>query len=560
MTATPLQRAGSAPRTPLMRLGDRAFGRLLRLPPATTDYTVTRGLRVPMRDGVELLTDHYAPTTSSPAGTLLVRAPYGRGMPGSLMNCRVYAERGYHVVLQSTRGTFGSGGLLEPGRREVEDGSDTVAWLREQPWFTGRFGTLGPSYLGFTQWALLVDPPPEMTAAVISVGPHDLSWAAWRTGSFALSDFLSWSHLVTKQERGGFLADLARQQTAQRRMRAVLKALPPRDAGRAMLGDGAPWYEDWLDNHDVTADYWRPVNLTVALEKARIPVLIFTGWQDVFLDQSLHQYRRLRDRGVDVALTVGPWAHMDVGGRGSGMLIGETLDWFGEHLTGTTASRRASPVRICVTGDTQWRDLPDWPPAFGEKVLYLRPGAALGDEPPPADAAPSRFTFDPADPTPTIGGRFLSVVAGYRDDSRLADRADVLTFTTSPLTEALDVTGTPVIELAHSTDTGFADVSVRISEVDADGRSRNVSDGYVRLDGESPSPLRITLDPIAHRFCVGSRIRLLVAGGSHPRFARNLGTGEPVATGSRFTTSTHVLAHGQGGTSRLILPVATGAP
>ncbi len=53
---------------------------------------------------------------------------------------------------------------------EIADGADTVEWLRHQPWFTGSFATIGLSYLGFTQWALLADPPPEMKAAVITVG------------------------------------------------------------------------------------------------------------------------------------------------------------------------------------------------------------------------------------------------------------------------------------------------------------------------------------------------------------------------------------------------------
>jgi putative CocE/NonD family hydrolase len=543
-----------------MRFGDRALGRLLRLPPATTDYTVTRGIPVPMRDGVELLADHYAPSASSPAGTLLVRAPYGRGLPGSLINCRVFAERGYHVVLQSTRGTFGSGGEFDPGRQEVDDGADTVAWLRNQRWFTGRFGTLGPSYLGFTQWALLADPPPEMAAAVITVGPHDFSSAAWGTGSFALRDVLGWSHLVAQQESGGLVREFILQATAQRRLGPTLKALPPAQAGRAMLGDGAPWYESWLEHSDPNADYWRPANVTAALDKVQIPVLIISGWQDVFLEQSLQQYRRLRDRGVDVALTIGPWTHMQVSGSGARIAVGETLDWFAEHLSGTTSRRRTSAVRIAVTGEEHWRDLPDWPPPSKEKILYLRPDAALGVEPPPADASPSRFVYDPADPTPTIGGRLLSPEAGYHDDSRLADRNDVLSFVTPLLSDGLEVIGTPLVELTHSTDTGYADVFVRISEVDSRGRSRNVSDGYVRLERDLASPLRITMDAIAHRFRAGNRIRLVIAGGSHPRFARNLGTGEPLATGSRFTSSTHVVSHGEGGVSRLILPVATPAP
>src|SRR4030095_16218528 len=46
----------------------------------------------------------------------------------------------------------------------------------------------------------------------------------------------------------------------------------------------------------------------------------------------IEQYARLRERGVDVALTVGPWTHIDLAGRGAGVVARETLDWFEEHL------------------------------------------------------------------------------------------------------------------------------------------------------------------------------------------------------------------------------------
>lgn len=105
-----------------------------------------------MRDGVELLADHYRPLTPTPAGTLLVRAPYGRRFPFTIFFGSIYAARGYHVVFQSVRGTFGSGGTFTPMVNEVADGIDTAAWLRKQPWFTGTFATIGLSYLGFTQW------------------------------------------------------------------------------------------------------------------------------------------------------------------------------------------------------------------------------------------------------------------------------------------------------------------------------------------------------------------------------------------------------------------------
>ena len=107
--------------------------------------------------------DHTA--TSSQNGTILLRGPYGRSRGGQSGRQVVRQRWAYHVVFQSCRGTFGSGGTFEPMVREVDDGHDTVEWLRGQPWFDGRLATLGLSYLGFTQWALLMDPPAELRTA-----------------------------------------------------------------------------------------------------------------------------------------------------------------------------------------------------------------------------------------------------------------------------------------------------------------------------------------------------------------------------------------------------------
>ncbi len=166
------------------------------------------------------------------------------------------------------------------------------------------------------------------------------------------------------------------------------------------------------------------------------------------------------------------------------------------------------------------------------------------------------FTYDPTDPTPTIGGRLLSQgMAGRREDSALAGRADVLTFTGPALTEPLEVLGAPVVELAHTSDNPNADLFVRISEVDRRGRSRNVSDGFVRLDpAASAGVVRLPLEPNAHRVRAGSPIRLLVARGSQPPLERKLGTGEDPATSST-TAPSHRTITLAGGASSLVLPV-----
>lgn len=508
-----------------------------------------------MRDGVRLLADHYRPLTDSPAGTLLVRAPYGRRFPFTTLFAGIYATRGYHVVFQSVRGTFGSGGEFTPMVNEVDDGRDTVAWLRVQPWFTGTFATIGLSYLGFTQWALLADPPPELAAAVISVGPHDFAESSWGTGAFSLNDFLGWSHMMAHQEDPNPVRAIVRQARAGRQVAAATMALPVGAAGRQLLGAGAPWYESWLQPPDEDPAQWARLAVPEALDRAAVPVLLISGWQDLFLDQTLAQFRRLRERGVTTALTVGSWTHTQLMRNGAPVVLRETLDWLDTYLAGRPSAPR-SPVRVHVNGapGRGWVDLPDWPPRTGERVLYLRAGGGLA-EVPGADGRTSTFTYQPADPTPTVGGRLLSDKGGYREDSALAVRADVLTFTGDPLPAELYSVGVPVIELAHHSDNPHHDLFVRISEVDSAGRSRNVSDGFRRYTPASVGPVetvRIELDAIAHRFAAGSRIRVLVAGGSHPRFARNLGTGEPTETGQTMRASTRTVRHDE--RSRLILP------
>jgi putative CocE/NonD family hydrolase len=208
-------------------------------------------------------------------------------------------------------------------------------------------------------------------------------------------------------------------------------------------------------------------------------------------------------------------------------------------------------VKIFVTGAGQWRDLPQWPPATREYNLYPSAAGSLDEDPAPDDAR-GTFTFDPARPTPTVGGRLL-MGGGYTYDSALALREDVLCFTGPVLTSPLEVFGSPFVELAHTTDNPHADLFVRLSEVGPEGRSRNVSDGYLRLDTSTANGLiRVELDAIAHRFSAGKRIRLVIAGGCHPRWERNLGTGEDPAFSSRMAPSRRTIALSA---SRLVLAV-----
>jgi uncharacterized protein len=438
---------------------------------------------------------------------------------------------------------------------EVDDGADTVAWMREQPWFDGRFATYGPSYMGFTQWALLMDPPPELVTAVVMVGPHDFRSAVYPGGAFSLNDFLGWSNQTSRQEEHGLLRGLTADFTESRDLARTRQDLPLLDAGERLLDGRASWYRDWVTRRDPDDHFWAPMQLADALERVQVPVLLQTGWQDLFLPQTLEQYQRLSERGVDVGLTVGPWTHISMMTKGGRRIVTEALGWFAEHLGGDGPRTRAAAVSVFVTGADQWRDLAAWPPPATQRVLHLQPGGALDDEPAPSGSE-ATFTYDPADPTPSIGGRLLDPRdGGYKDDRELAQRPDVAAFTSTPLAAPLDVLGAPGVMLAHRSDNPHADLFVRLSEVIPDGSSRNVSEGFRRLEpGEADGPVRLELDAIAHRFSAGNRIRVVIAGGSHPRWERNLGTDGDPATSSRTAPSKRTI---ELATSHLELPIPT---
>src|SRR5215469_1015041 len=172
------------------------------LPAPSGKVRVERGIRIPMPDGTYQVADRYVPQTETGCPTLLVRSPYGRGFPYDFMYGGLLAEQGFHVVLASCRGTGGSTGHFEPFTGEAADAQATVAWLREQEWFNGSLGTIGASYLGFTQWALAAEPPPELKAMVVQVRSDNFYNFLYPGGAFALEATLTGVASMVSQSRG----------------------------------------------------------------------------------------------------------------------------------------------------------------------------------------------------------------------------------------------------------------------------------------------------------------------------------------------------------------------
>ncbi|MGO8888953.1 MAG: CocE/NonD family hydrolase [Streptosporangiaceae bacterium] len=539
----------------------RVARRLAReLPPARCGVGWIPRLEVPGAEGVTLLTDHYVPLTDQARGTILVRTPYGRGFPWAHLYGVAFAEQGFHVLLQSCRGTGGSTGRFEPFRNEAADGQATVAWLRGRDWFTGRLGTIGSSYLGYVQLALACDPPPELKAAVIQVGLHDPAAIVYPGGVFALINVLS-ATAATFSSQGLLRATRAVVRLSLGYKRAA-RVLPLKQACRQALGESVPYLEQWLDHDDPGDAYWRGLRLD--LSRWRVPTALQGAWYDAVLDQTLAQYAELKANGCEVSLLVGPWSHSSAFSKdGLRMISREALAWMTERLAGDddAGDKPEAPVRVHVGGSAQWRGLKAWPPHDGSQAWYLNGGGGLSRD--ASDGTRfSSFRYDPADPTPSVGGQLLSPEAGPQDNRAVEARPDVLVFTSEPLPDPLDVLG-PVRAVLHlRASTAHAHVFVRLCDVDPQGRSWNVTDGILRLTPGALAEEAVTvpMSSAAHQFASGHRLRLQVSGGAHPRFARNTGTGEPLATATRLVPTDIEVYHDRARPSALLIPAADTTP
>jgi predicted acyl esterase len=198
------------------------------LPAPAYRVTLERGIRIPMPDGTHQLADRYIPQAGGPCPTLLVRTPYGRGFPYDFVYGSLFAEQGFHVLLQSTRGTGGSGGIGEPFTAEAADAQATMAWLREQPWFSGSLATIGASYLGFTQWALASDPPPELKAMIVQVSGDDFYGFIYPGGAFAMEATLTGVAAMLSQDQGfrAFLSAVLRLVLTHRKVGRTVPLVP----------------------------------------------------------------------------------------------------------------------------------------------------------------------------------------------------------------------------------------------------------------------------------------------------------------------------------------------
>jgi putative CocE/NonD family hydrolase len=364
----------------------------------------------------------------------LLRSPYGRGAMIATGMARPLAERGFQVIMQSVRGTSGSGGVFEPMRNERADGLATLEWIKRQPWFGGSIVLTGISYLGFVQWAMAGELPPEVKAMIPNNTDSALTLEFLRPDGLSLETPFGWGVMTDALSRPGALLRLA---TLPRRVARALRTIPLGDADVAAAGHRVDYIQDILA-HDRDDPYWAPLDHRDEVAKVTIPVSSVGGWYDIFLPGQLRDFSVLRSLGRPARLTVGPWTHVSP----DGTPLREAIEFGLAHARGEEPPSRA-PVRLYVMGADTWRDFESWPPAgYPPTPFFLGANGTLAQEA-PAGSGSDGYRYDPADPTPAVGGARMTMTRadGRADNTALEARPDVLTYTTSPLTAHTEVVG-----------------------------------------------------------------------------------------------------------------------
>jgi len=551
---------------------------------------VDKDVIVEMRDGVKLAADICFPEGVEKAPVVLIRTPYGKNLQkamslrGGPSNEMVLAQRGYVVMVQDVRGRYGSEGEFYPFLHDGADGQDTINWIEAQPWYGGKLGTYGASYLGTTQW--FEAPDMAIAAMHLTVTSPNLKEVLYTGGELHLMTVYFWSMIMGDHEE-----DVGTALKIAGGLNKYIATLPLAEADDA-AGRDVLYFDQALDPATIWQVY-EGVNFEDEYKEVSSPAVFVAGWYDMFEGPQLKDFGRLTSEGTgaarDSVLIVGPWGH-GKGGDGS-VDYGEDADmkkvlgpahilaWFDHWLKGIDNGVADWPrVKIFVMGDNVWRDEDEWPLArtrytsyylhSGGKANTAKGDGVLSTDAPAGDEMEDKFSYDPMNPAPTLGGNNLGLNLGAYNQAKVEGRDDVLCYTTETLKEDVEVTGPISAELWAASDAVDTDFTVKLVDVYPDGKAVNIQDGIVRAiyrdnDPARPTPLKpgaaekyeLDLWATSNVFKAGHRIRVEVSSSNFPRFNRNLNTGEPPATATTSVVARQTIYHDPGHESRIILPI-----
>jgi len=528
-------------------------------------------VRVAMRDGIELGTHIFLPDEDGPFPVMLMRNPYNALRRNDMVE---WTKRGYAYVLQDVRGRFLSDGEFYPHFYEGKDAEDSLNWICKQSWCNGNIAMYGGSYKSATQIAAAKVGNPALKCFTPSCMNAEFYHGFYWGGALRLSWQTNWT---VKPE------DDADQNE-------IRYHLPLKDTDVLATGKQVPFWRDLLE-HPQYDEYWQRISTANRFNKIQAPAFIRTGWFDLYVCDIFDLYNGIRKNGGSdearnyTRIIVGPWPHSinkkDVGEKDYGTdyaiedLFQQELEFIEYFTQGPNQYNiETAPVKLFIMGINKWRDEYEWPLArtvWTEKFLSSNANANTSSGDGTLVSEPSgscdSFTYDPANPVPTKGGAWEFINMGSCDQAEVETRNDVLVYTSDELSDDLEVIGPIEVKLFASSSAVDTDFTAKLVDVDPDGKAMSVTDGIVSAhhlhsdgDGVPLVPGKvyefiIKCNPTAYVFLKGHKLRLEISSSNFPAFARNLNTGEAIATGTEWCVAEQTVYHSKQYPSRIILPI-----
>ncbi|ALF53319.1 S15 family X-Pro dipeptidyl-peptidase [Nostoc piscinale CENA21] len=525
------------------------------------------------RDGVRLDADIYRPDAAESFPVLLMRQPYGRAIASTVVYAHPswYAAQGYIVVIQDVRGRGTSAGEFKLFAHEIADGEDSIYWAAHLPGSNGKVGMYGFSYQGMTQLYAAVAKPSALKTICPAMIGYDLytDWA-YEGGAFCLQTNLAWAiQLATETAR------LRHDHTAYQALLTAARNLPLNNP--EILQQLAPesFYHEWVA-HPQADNYWEELSPKRHLQAVDLPIFHIGGWFDTYLRGTLRFYQDMAARSTQPQhLLVGPWAHLpwgrkvgevDFGAKAASPVDRMQIRWFDQFLKDIdTGLLRESSICLFEMGSNIWHTFPNLNTA-NQKSYFLsttglasiREDSGILIQNPQSQIQNSVdvLVHDPWRPVPSLGGH-AGLSAGVFERSHLDCRSDVLTYTSTLLTEDLHILGEVVVEIDCYADQPSYDVCAVLSQVQPDGKVYNLTQGYIHCPQNTAVPIKIQLQTTCVRIAKGNALRLSLSAACFPAYAMNSGNGAVLNSNDLRNAQVITLTVHCGGdrNSQIFLPV-----
>ncbi len=520
--------------------------------------------------------------------------------------------RGYAYVYQNERGRFFSEGEWDILGPPKTDGYDALTWISEQPWSNGKVGTIGCSSTAEWQMGLAaLDHPahaamiPQGFGAGVGRVGNFYEQGNWYRGGAEQMLFFTWLYGVQNTQRPMFPKDIAREDMVRlSRYFDLAPEMPSVDWSKAL------WHlpvEDIMRNVDgpkgIFADpapvatggrmiqrapddpAWYKGGLYHDDEPFGVPSLWWMSWYDVSVGPNLALFNHVAANAEDPEVAsnqfalVAPVTHCGFLRTKEETIVGErnmgdarfdyealTYGWFDYWLKGEKNGilEKTPKVQYYLMGKNEWRSSSTWPPEGADMVTYYidsggKANSLFGDgrltlDEPGSDERADAFTYDPFNPVVSYGGNVCctgnAITAGSFDQRKMEARQDILVYTTDPLEQGVEVSGTIEVTLFVSSDVKDTDFTVKLVDVYPDGRAYNLDETILRAryrEGydkqvfmEKDKVYELTISPMStsNYFDAGHRIRIEVSSSNFPRFTRNLNTG-----GNNYDETEGIVAH-----------------